>query len=87
DLGEISSANGRCQDLRDGYTLTRELFEQAWLRDNRPYWLQNVLAQYDMATQLWIARSREFDSLRAQLSRTHKLPKAEEIGVPVIDGD
>jgi hypothetical protein len=87
DLVEISNANGRCQDLRDGYTLTRELFEQAWLRDNRPYWLQNVLAQYDMGIQLWITRSRVFDSLRAQFSKTHKLPKAEEIGVPVINGD
>ncbi|HEY3989434.1 MAG TPA: family 20 glycosylhydrolase [Acidobacteriaceae bacterium] len=87
DLAEISNANGRCQDLRDGYTLTRELFAQAWLRDNRPYWLQNVLAQYDMAIQLWIARSRQFDTLRAQLAKTHTLPKAEEIGVPVINGD
>jgi hypothetical protein len=87
DLVEISNANGRCQDLRDGYTLTRELFEQAWLRDNRPYWLQNVLAQYDMGIQLWITRARQFDSLRAQLSTTHKLPRAEEIGVPVINGD
>ena len=26
DLVEISNANGRCQDLRNGYTLTRELF-------------------------------------------------------------
>ena len=82
-----STANGRCQDLREGYTLTRELFEQAWLRDNRPYWLHNVLAQYDLATQLWIARARRFDELRAQLPRTHKLPRAEEIGVPVIDND
>jgi hypothetical protein len=87
DLVEISNANGRCQDLRDGYTLTRELFEQTWLRDNRPYWLQNVLAQYDMGIQLWITRARQFDSLRAHLSTTHKLPRAEEIGVPVIDGD
>jgi hexosaminidase len=87
DLVEISNANGRCQDLRDGYTLTRELFSQAWLRDNRPYWLENVLAQYDMATQLWIARARQFDTLRAQLSKTHTLPRAEEIGVPVINGD
>jgi hexosaminidase len=87
DLVQISSANGRCQDLRDGYTLTRELFQQAWLRDNRPYWLQNVLAQYNMAIQLWIARGRQFDALRAQLPVTHTLPKAEEIGVPVINGD
>ena len=87
DLAQISNANGRCQDLRDGYTLTRELFQEAWLRDNRPYWLQNVLAQYDMGIQLWITRSREFDSLRAQFSKTHKLPKAEEIGVPIVNGD
>jgi hexosaminidase len=87
DLVEISNANGRCQDLRDGYTLTRELFEQAWLRDNRPYWLENVLAEYDIATQLWITRAREFEGLRAQLSKTHTLPKAEEIGVPIINGD
>lgn len=87
DLVEISNANGRCQDLRDGYTLTRELFEEAWRRDNRPYWLQNVLAQYDMAIQLWIARARQFDTLRAQLSTTHSLPKAEEIGVPIVNSD
>jgi hexosaminidase len=87
DLVEISNANGRCQDLRDGYTLTRELFAQAWLRDNRPYWLENVLAQYDMAIQLWISRARQFDALRAQLPKTHKLPRAEEIGVPVINGN
>lgn len=87
DLVQISNANGRCQDLRDGFTLTRELFSQAWLRDNRPYWLQNVLAQYDMAIQQWIARARQFDALRAQLSKTHTLPKAEDIGVPVVNGD
>ena len=87
DLIEMSNANGRCQDLRDGYTLTRELFAQAWLRDNRPYWLQNVLAQYDMAIQLWITRGREFDALRMQLYKSHKLPKAEEIGVPIVDND
>lgn len=87
DLIEISNANGRCQDLRDGYTLTRELFAQAWMRDNRPYWIENVLAQYDMAIQLWISRARQFDALRAQLPKTHKLPRAEEIGVPVINGD
>jgi hypothetical protein len=87
DLVQISSANGRCQDLRDGYMLTRELFEQAWRRDNRPYWIENVLAQYDMAIQQWIARAEQFDALRAQLPTTHSLPKAEEIGVPVVNGD
>jgi len=47
-------------DLRDGYALTRELYKQAWLRDNRPYWLENNLARYDQSTQLWIERSDRF---------------------------
>ncbi len=82
DLVDISNANGRCQDLRDGYTLTRELFAAAWLRDNRPYWLGNVLAEFDMGTQLWIGRARQFDTLRAQWQKTRTLPPPEEIGVP-----
>lgn len=84
DLIDISNANGRCQDLRDGYTLTRELFRAAWLRDNRPYWLENVLAEYDLGTQLWISRARHFDALRAQWQKTRLLPPPEEIGVPTV---
>ena len=38
---------GGLQDIRDGYTLLGELYRQAWLRDNRPYWLENNLARYD----------------------------------------
>src|SRR5205823_7488228 len=43
ELSDIAGMNGRAQDLRDGYTLPRELYERAWLRESRPYWLSNVL--------------------------------------------
>ena len=83
DLTEISSRiNGRTQDLRDGYVLGRELYEKAWLAENRPYWLHNVLNRYDMSAQLWIARGDRFLTARNVYGRTKKLPSPEEIGIP-----
>ena len=82
DLIDISSTNGRAQDLRDGYSLIRDMYEAAWLRENRPYWLHNVLARYDMATQLWIRRAERVSAARAELGRTHHLPPADSVGIP-----
>lgn len=82
DLADITGVNGRLQDLRDGYSLIRDEYEKAWLRENRPYWLHNVLARYDIATQLWINRADRITQSRQQWNRTRKLRPAEEIGVP-----
>jgi len=83
ELIDISGMNGRALDLRDGYSLIRDLYEQAWLRENRPYWIHNVLARYDMATQLWIARADRVSAARSVLGRTHRLPPADSVGIPV----
>ena len=81
-LVEITSMNGRLQDLRDGYTLLRDLYEQAWRRENRPYWLGNVLARYDVATRLWVGRIDRFNDVLAQWWTTKQLPKPAELGLP-----
>jgi hexosaminidase len=83
DLADVSGINGRLQDLRDAYAVTRDLYEAAWRRENRPYALHAVLARYDLATQLWIDRADRFTQLRAEFSRTRRLPPASELGVPV----
>src|SRR4051812_725398 len=82
DLADITGINGRLQDLRDGLSLIRDEYEQAWLRENRPYWLHNVLARYDAATQLWIERADRINLARQAWYRTHKLPPAESLGIP-----
>ena len=82
DLADISGINGRFQDLRDAYVLTRDLYERAWLAENRPYWLRAVLARYDMATQLWIARADRVTDARLQWTRTRRLPSAAAVGLP-----
>ena len=79
-LYDISSNNGRCQDLRDGYGLTRDLYRAAWLKENRPYWLDNVSAQYELAMQLWIQRGIRFAEAQQQWYQTHTLPPPEVTG-------
>jgi hypothetical protein len=82
ELSDISGINGRLQDLRDAYSLTRELYEAAWRRENRPYWLPNVLVKYDLAIQLWQSRADRFALARSEYGRTRTLPSAESIGFP-----
>lgn len=82
ELGTISGANGQCQDMRDGYGLTRDLYRAAWLRENRPYWLDNISANYDLSMQLWIQRADRFNQASLQFFQTQTLPKPEEMGLP-----
>lgn len=82
DLADITGINGRLQDLRDAYSLIRDEYEKAWLRENRPYWLHNVLARYDLATQMWISRADRINASRQQWFRTRRLKPPAEIGLP-----
>ena len=81
DLWNLSGNNGRCEDLRDGYGYIRDLFKDAWLKENRPFWLDNVTAQYDIAMQLWIRRADELRGAREQWIATHTLPAPDTLGI------
>ncbi len=81
-LWTISSNDGRIQDIRDGYALLGQLYKQAWLRDNRPYWLANNMARYDRATQLWIGRGYQWERVQYRWGTTHTLPSSVEAGLP-----
>jgi hypothetical protein len=82
ELSDLNGVNGRIQDLRNGTTLLRDLYESAWLRSNRPYWLRNILEQYDYATQLWLARADKVRSAQRQWTESKSLPTAQELGIP-----
>jgi hexosaminidase len=81
-LGTIGPNNGKLHDIRDCYTLIEPLYRQAWLRDNRPYWLPNNMEQFDRAAQLWVGRSYAWDRLIDRWWSTHTLPAAAEAGLP-----
>jgi hypothetical protein len=82
ELSDLNGVNGRIQDIRNGTTLLRDLYESAWLRSNRPYWLRNILEQYDYAAQIWLARADKIRSAQRQWTESKSLPPAQELGIP-----
>jgi len=80
-LYAIGANNGLLEDMRDGYTLLGALYRQAWLRDNRPYWLENNQARYDSAAQLWIGRCDRWNQVLEQWWKTHTLAPPAEVGL------
>jgi hypothetical protein len=82
-LYTIGANNGLLQDIRDGYSLLGGLYRQAWLRDNRPYWLENNQARYNRAAQLWIGRGDRWNQVMEQWWQTHTLAPPAEVGLSV----
>ncbi|MGO9316849.1 MAG: family 20 glycosylhydrolase [Terracidiphilus sp.] len=82
-LDSIGANNGLLQDMRDGYALLGGLYRQAWLRDNRSYWLENNQARYNRAAQLWIGRGDRWNVVLEQWWTTHTLASPAEVGLAV----
>jgi hexosaminidase len=80
-LYTIGANNGLLQDIRDGYSLLGGLYRQAWLRDNRLYWLENNQARYDRSSQMWIGRSDRWNLVLEQWWNTHTLAPPAEVGL------
>jgi len=83
ELGDINGVNGRIADIRDAYSLIRDLYEQAWLRSNRPYALRPVLEHYDYTIGMWLGRSDKVRGAQRQWADVHTLPAASEVGIPM----
>ncbi len=81
-LNEISSDNGRCQDLRDAYSAVKSEYSQVWLSENRPYWLNNVTVRYDLAIELWQKRAGQFDAAIRTWHSGQDLPSPASLGLP-----
>ena len=82
NFGDMTSINGRVQDMREGYANLRALYQQAWMAENRPYWIENVLARHDVPIQLWIQRQQTLAAAWREYNRTRVVPPAASIGVP-----
>lgn len=81
-LGKITGANGLCQDLRDAYSATKAEYTQAWLKENRPYWLNNVTVRYDLEVERWQQRGDMFEAAIHQRYSGKGLPDPATLGLP-----
>jgi hexosaminidase len=81
DLADISSTNGRLQDLRDYTTRLMEMYRNLWLSENLSTWMPNMLQLYKRNSDLWQELISKFIELRAGLSRGQPLPTPESLGL------
>jgi hypothetical protein len=81
ELEEIEGTNGRLEDLRDYTTRLRELYASAWLAENLPGWLPNMLQLYDRNSQLWQAHIAEFARVREEFASGKPLAPPESLGL------
>ena len=56
------------------------MYERAWLTENRPYWLGNVLVRYDNLASLYENKIREVAAAEAQYRDSKTLPPPESLG-------
>lgn len=56
-------------------------YREQWLAENRPYWLDSVLARYDQAIAIWLAKSRAVEDAMRAYDATSILPNPEEFGL------
>ena len=79
NLHLITSTNGRLQDLRDAINELKASYRERWLSENRPYWLDNVLVNYEYEALNWRQRARQFVEVRQQYAQSQELPDAETL--------
>jgi hexosaminidase len=56
-------------------------YREQWLAENRPYWLDSVLARYDQAIAIWLGKSRAVEEAMRAYDATSILPNPEEFGL------
>jgi hexosaminidase len=80
DLDEIVDINGRLESLRDAITQLREMYAEAWAREDHPYWLENVLVRYDSLASEVQSKIVVVQAAQRQYWNTKTLPPPEQLG-------
>ena len=81
DFDEIVDINGRLQSLRDAITQSRNSFAAGWARENRPYWIDNVLIRYDTLASEVQAKIVAVQAAQRQYWSTKTMPAPESLGL------
>jgi hypothetical protein len=69
------------REMAEELSLLKEAYRQQWLTENRPYWLESILARYDGMIRMWLNQSRGMDEALRKYELTSTLPSPEEFGL------
>lgn len=82
DIAHPNSVQGKMDNLRNEYSMLRDLYEEAWLKSYRPYYLHSMSERYTMAVDTWISRGDKVRAARRAWNETGVLPPAAQLGLP-----
>jgi hypothetical protein len=69
------------REMAEELSILKENYRRQWLAENRPYWLESVLARYDQMIGIWLAKSRALDEAMRKYELNSTLPNPEEFGL------
>jgi hexosaminidase len=69
------------REMAEELAILKEGYRRQWLAENRPYWLESVLARYDQMISIWLAKSRDMEEAMRKYQATSTLPDPEEFGM------
>jgi len=69
------------REMAEELSIVKEGYRKQWLAENRPYWLESILARYDQMISIWLTKSRQMDEALRKYEATSTLPTPEEFGL------
>jgi hexosaminidase len=76
-----SAIYNNLREMAEELAALRASYKDQWLAENRPYWLDSVLARYDQAMALWLNKSKALEGAMRTYDATSILPNPEEFGL------
>jgi hexosaminidase len=69
------------REMAEELSALKVAYREQWLAENRPYWLDSVLARYDQAIATWLARSKALEEALREYNESSTLPNPEDVGL------
>jgi len=69
------------REMAEELTVLKESYRRQWLAENRPYWLDSVLARYDRAILNWLNKSKTLEEAVRVYNTSSVLPDPQEFGL------
>jgi hypothetical protein len=69
------------REMAEELAILKDEYRRQWLAENRPYWLESVLARYDQMISIWLTKSRAMDEALRKYEMTSTLPEPEAFGL------
>jgi metal-responsive CopG/Arc/MetJ family transcriptional regulator len=76
-----SAIYNHLREMAEELAALKTSYREQWLAENRPYWLESVLARYDVGVATWLNRSKALEEALREYNESSTLPNPEEVGL------